>query len=318
VPAQAPRNGTVSAPAKPPAAKTATSRVAASSGRQTKTTSSDRAPSQASKPTAKPKSSVKPVVSKAAASQPRVAPPPPKKQSAPKASCTTESVLAPAQPTLLLAPQAQEQPAQTIPVLPLPTFQYPLDNEEEFMKAVEAGLERAKNNMRVEELVCTNHPNPHFGRDPFYNAAKIVVDGKSRLVQCAYGRDWAECDEFREHLRKPSFVSDGMKEKFYSSCCSSRKTENRSSAAPPKAKTVRFAATSTDTYRCMPVRVATPDYLESCGGDPIASWSPSQEQVKDFREDKTSSIATTDAAEAHLSRKARKAEVLARPRWVLP
>lgn len=183
------------------------------------------------------------------------------------------------------------------------------------MKAVEAGLERARVNMWKEERVCTNHPNPCFGRDPFYNTAK--VNGKSRLVQCGYGRKWMLGDGYRAHFRKPFFVSDRMKEKFYSPCCSSRKTENRSSAAPPKAKTVRFADTNTDTWRCMPVRVATPEYLEEYGDEPTVSWEPSQEQLEEFRLGKTSSIASRHAQEARLLRKARNAELLARPRWTL-
>jgi hypothetical protein len=202
-------------------------------------------------------------------------------------------------------------------VLPLPTVQYPLDNEEEFMKAVEAGLEEAEMNMWAHERVCINHPDPHFGRDPFYNAAKIVVDGKSRPVQCGYGRKWMRGGGYRTHFRKPSFVSELMREKFYASCCSFRKTENRSSAAPPKAKAVRFTSTNTDRYRCMPVRVDTPEYLEQYGEEPTVSWEPSQEQLEGFRLDKSSSIASRVTHEAKVLKKGRKAQLLAHPRWSL-
>jgi hypothetical protein len=246
-------------------------------------------------------------VTKAAASQPGVVPQRPKKQTAPIAPRTTEPVLAPAQSTLLPSPRVQEQPAQPTPSPPLPTVNCPLVGGGE----IEARLETAEINMWAEE--CIHHPNPYFCRDPFFNSAQVVVKGKPRVLQCRKARK-RDFEDHKEHLRKPFFVSDLMKQRFFSSCCSSRKTENRSSAAPPKAKTVRFASIDKTTYRCIPACSADPEYFEEYGQSTV-SWEPSKEEVEDFNLSVTSNIATIDVREARLLRKARKAELRARPRW---
>jgi len=204
VPPKTPRNGKVSAPVKPAAVKSpnslpkpkpATAPVAASSSRQTKPTSSVRALPRASNPTAKAKSSVKPVVTKAAAVKPRVVPQPPKKQPATIAPRTTRSVPAPAKSTLPHRPSVQEQPAQTKTRLQLPKAKLPL----------------------VEE--------------------------------------------------------DARR--------SSRKIENRSSAAP-KAKTVRFAGIDEPRTRCIPARLGDPDVYEEYGESTVF-WEPSKEQLLSFQ-----------------------------------
>ena len=148
--------------------KLATSCVAAFPDRQTKTTSSVRALPQPSKPTAKPGPSAKPVVTKAGASQPRVVLPPPVQQpgSALIGPRTAKSVPALAKTTL---PRSSTDDPRHRP----PTVKSPLVGDD-FMKTINAGLKRAKVNMRMEE--CVNLPQPYFIRDPFSHSVKVLTD----------------------------------------------------------------------------------------------------------------------------------------------
>lgn len=300
VPAPAPRHGMVSAPVKPatakslnslPRPKSATAIVAASPGRQTKPTSSVRALPRASEPTAKT-SSAKPVVTKAAASQPRVGLPP-KKQCAPVAPRTTKSVLAPAKPTLppRLPVQKRSARIQTRPRLPrgrLPPV------EDDGMEQVNAGLARAVCNARAEE--CDNHSQPYSGRDPFLHSALIVKgDGQLHRVQCRKGRDPSSGSYDEKHDRKPFPMSERMRDRFFMPCSSSRKIENRSSAAP-KAKTVRFAGIETHTYRCLPACLSDPVSYRA-QGESIVTWAPSSAQLARFRQHSASCVARADEAE---------------------
>lgn len=302
MPTQAPHNGKVPAPIKPavakrlnssPKSKPATAPVAAFSGRRTKLTGSVQALPRALKPAAKPTSSVKPVVTKAAAPKPTVVPQPPRKQPAPVVPRTTRSVLTPAKSTLPHPPRVQKQPARMTSRRPLSIAKPPTAEE---WKAVQSGLAKAAVNARMEE--CVYHSAPYFGRDPFFHSAQVVLEGETYKVQCGRGREPSHPAYDETHVRKPFPMSQRMEKRFFHPCSSSRKIENRSSAAP-KAKSVRFAGIEESMYRCMPACYAQPEYFAAYAKS-TRTWEASKRELKRFRQLKAAFTQAADIREAKL------------------
>jgi hypothetical protein len=293
MPTQAPRNGTVSVPVKRAAAKSpkslpkpkpATARVAAISGRQIKMTSSVRALPRASEPTAKLPTLARPVVTKAAASQPRVVLPPPKKQPAPIVPRTTLPVPVPAKSTLPHHPKVQKRPAQATTQPAKPALKAPknLRLVRVEKQTIDTRWKLATKNR--ERHCCSNYSDPaHGGRDP-------VLRFQKNLPQCRLGREallegesedsgYIDNPHIWGNLSPATFFEE--LESFFKPCRSSRQIQNRSSAAP-KTKTARFANALVSEYRCIPACLGQPWYFKR-HGESVVYWEPSKEELEGFK-----------------------------------
>ena len=273
----------VSAPVKPAAAKSpnslpkpkpATARVAASSGRQTKLTSSVRVVARPSEPTAKLSTPARPVVTKAAASQPRVVLPPPKKQPAPIVPRTTLPVPAPAKLKHPFLDRIRNRPAHKRTVPAKPALKAPKNLR--LVKVDAAAIEK-RLKLAVEaskSQCCSNHSDPaHSGRDPELRRQK-------EMPQCLFVRDSRSEQESHKFAALPSEGHDEDSAKFVQPCRSSRQIQNRSSAAP-KAKTVQFADPMVSEYRCIPWN--KDEKVWAIREDTTYSWDPSKEELASFR-----------------------------------
>jgi hypothetical protein len=130
---------------------------------------------------------------------------------------------------------------------------------------------------------CCNNSDPVYGRDPVLlsTIAKDCSHGDG-LVQCKRGRPRDTRQTDNTHVWRPlraSVLEDALAS-FFKPCRSSRKIENRSSAAP-KAKTVRFADTMVSEYRCIPSCRDSVAFRK--WGATAVSWTPSKKELEGFR-----------------------------------
>lgn len=319
MPGPAPCNGSASAAvnrrlvrrsrASPNMERATGSTFASFTRRQARTTSSVRALPRASGPTAQLPTRPAPAVTNAAASQPTVALPPPRKQRAPLVSRTAADATAPTQSSLRRAVPAPVRRAAT------PAPQVPqnlgLDESDESNESEVSGdsngsddksddvdmqpiLDRiALAEQICEQQQCTNHSDPeHIGRDPMLlaqDAKRYSYDDK--LPQCQSGRrtsssgrpiDPDRIDQSHIWGRLPDEELFDAFARFFESCGSSRRIENRFSTAP-KAKRVQFAETLVSGYRCIPRNATQPRYFARWG-ETTLSWEPTEEQLEEFRD----------------------------------
>lgn len=271
-----------------PKPKPATARVAASSGRQTKPTSSVRALPRASELTAKLSTPARPVVTKAAASQPRVVLPPPKKQPAPIVPRTTLPVPAPAKINLPFLDRIRKVPAhkRTLPAKPALKVH-------KILRVVKVGEATTEERLKLAEEVsrsqdCSNHSDPAYGgRDPELRRLRErpLEEGEvgpkyKEVPQCQVVRESSSENEFHTFTALPPKGDHEDFGKFLHPCRSSRQIQNRSSAAP-KAKTVRFADPMVSEYRCIPWN--KDERVWAVREDTTYSWDPSKEELAGFR-----------------------------------